>query len=1105
MKPVTRNPAPMVTKPIELIASSKEKNMASSAVPRNSSGTLLASQPAISKLALATALALFYVSTPARADSADAMMRDPNAPGLVRGNSNLATPGLTDNLQSFGVAARVQRVEFAADKQNVAADGRSQIRVTVRLFDAADKKFTSDVPLLLETSRGRIVAVGQSNTAVGAAIDRDSTAVGTQVIAKQGEFSFDLVAPSEPGEALVKVSVGARQQTLKLNFLPDLREMIAVGLIEGVINLRDKKNGVSPVRPSDGFEQEIRRFAREFSDGKGAAGLRTAFFLKGKISGATLLTAAYDSDKDVRDRSFRDIQAEQFYPVYGDASLKGYDAATSGRLFVRVDNGKSYALYGDFNSAEQQFDNDAVQLSRYSRSLTGAKGHWQFERAAFTAFASRDSLHQFVDEQPGRGISGPYRVSFANGVQNSERVEVLVRDRNAPTIILRVLPQVRFVDYDFEPFSGRILFKSPVSSLDENLNPVSIRVAYEIEEGGPKYWVAGVEGRVKLGEFLTLGGNYAKDENPLAKYQLAGINATVKLGEHTQFLAELARSDRGDIVQFGSNSLLTSNAAIGNALTAGAAIGNAWRAEMRHRTEQLEARFYGQRADTTFANTGVSVASGRLEAGGKATYSFAPSVRVIGEVNYSKDLFTDGKRNGETITAAWDVWTNLTVEAGLRRAEQSGAGATLAASAFPGTGVDPISGGQTLVPNAGLSANLNHPYQSTSARLRTTYTPGSNSSVFVEGEQDLNNKSAHAVAVGGDYRFSELGRVYGRSENATGLSGSYGLAGTGRQSATVIGVDTQYMKDGQLFSEYRLRDALAGREAVAAVGLRNFWPVAEGVRLNTTLERVKLLNGTAPVSGASATPTATAAGVGVDYTANPLWKGSARVEVRDADGGKSWLSTVALARKLSDDWTLLARNYAYRQNLDKGDKNYQDRFQVGFAWRETSTNVWNALGKYEYRQELTRSGILNDVNGRVHVVSMDLDYRPTRALWYAGKVAGKWRDDALFGTTSKFDAQLLQGRMIYDITNRWDVGVIGSALGDHGFKNRRTGVGFEAGHIITNNLWLSVGYNFQDLKDRDLLTDYSSKGVFLKLRYKFDENVFARDQLPSGVERTVNP
>ena len=48
---------------------------------------------------------------------------------------------------------------------------------------------------------------------------------------------------------------------------------------------------------------------------------------------------------------FRDIQPEAFYPMYGDSSLKQFDAQTSGRFYARVDRGLGYVMYGDLQTS----------------------------------------------------------------------------------------------------------------------------------------------------------------------------------------------------------------------------------------------------------------------------------------------------------------------------------------------------------------------------------------------------------------------------------------------------------------------------------------------------------------------------------------------------------------------------------------------------------------------------------------------------------------------------------------------------------------------------------------------------------------------------------
>jgi large repetitive protein len=1055
-------------------------------------------------LALSQMLLSYSNMAMAQTESGSAAQRgELNGIPLNRANSNVNATGRQDPKNSFGAAALVSKVEVKLDRSSAPADGLGIVRVSIKLLDASGSMLRGEIPVLLETSRGRILAAGQSISALETAIDRDRTAVGVQALVVNGELTVDVVAPTEPGEAIVRITAGAIQQSAVIDFVPHVRELIAVGLVEGIINIGKKRSALEPVRPGDGFEQEIRRFTREFSGGDGVVGVRGAFFVKGRIKGETLLTAAYDSDKDVRGRMFRDIRSEDYYPVYGDSSLRGYDAQTSGRFYVRVDNGKNYVLYGDFNSVEGQTD-DAVQLSRYNRSLTGVKGQWNEGPLKATAFLSRDHLRLVVDEIAGRGISGPYSTSNGRGVQNTEKVELIVRDRNAPNIILRVVPQVRFVDYDFEPFSGRLLFKAPIASLDESLNPISIRVAYEVDEGGPKYWVGGVEASVKLGSNARIGVNLAKDDNPLGGYKLFGVNATTALGQGTQLQVEVARSDRESTVQFGSNSLVSLNNQLSNpnAVTALAASGTAWRAELRHQSEGLDGRVYAQWIDTDFSNPSASLVSGWMEAGGKFTFGLRPNLRLVGEAVSSKNLVNNGTKKGYSVGLSWDAFANTTIELGLRSAEQSGAGASISSTAFPSSGVDALTGGSTLSGTSlsgtsGFSNQINAPYETTSLRLKATYRPSATTSVFVEAEQDLKDSSAHAAAIGGDYRFSEVGRVYARSEWSSGLSGTYGLAGSGRQSATLLGIDAQYMKDGNVFSEYRLRDALAGREAVAAIGLRNYWQVAQGLRVSTTLERVHVIDG-------PSSPTAKAISLGADYTANPLWKTAGRVEWRDDNSSTSWLSTLGIARKLNADWTVLARNYYFNQDFDNGDLSKQNRLQLGFALRQTATNVRNALGRYEHRSERSISGGVLQTKSNTHILSFDADYHPHRSVWYSGKVAGKWSKEVLAGDVqSNFNAQLIQGRVVYDITNRWDLSAIVSALGDSGFKNRKLGTAIEVGRVLDSNLILGIGYSFKDLKDKDLMTDYSTKGVFIRLRWKFDENLFSKGS--KGIDKTVDP
>jgi hypothetical protein len=204
------------------------------------------------------------------------------------------------------------------------------------------------------------------------------------------------------------------------------------------------------------------------------------------------------------------------------------------------------------------------------------------------------------------------------------------------------------------------------------------------------------------------------------------------------------------------------------------------------------------------------------------------------------------------------------------------------------------------------------------------------------------------------------------------------------------------------------------------------------------------------------------------------------------------LSTLAYTRKLSRDWSLLARNvFSETDNSDArlGDR-LINRAIVGAAFRDTDTNLWNTLVRYEYKLEKD-SAQLDPYNKHAHVFSLHTNYKPYRPLTLSGQFAYKHVQESFAQTQDSFSAYLLAGRVMYDLTERWDAGVFSSALTSKGA--RQYGVGIETGYAVVDNLWLSVGFNLLGFNDDDLVeSDYTRRGVYIRLRYKFDEKLFAR-------------
>jgi hypothetical protein len=1025
------------------------------------------------------------------------------------GQQGIGPRPFTSFLQRLSTPVDKITIKVAGD--NLAADGLTGTDVTVQLLDGKGAKITQDVEVTVEIDGGaRLLLPGRKTTEDGTSRgDIDRIQPGTQALVKGGELQFKLVAPYKPDAVNLRVSVKGVYEKVVVRYVPELRDMIAVGLLEG--RLRSDKfdpRQIVPVREDDGFDEQLRGFTRDFNGGKTNFGARAAMYLKGKVKGDYLLTLAYDSDKYTHRTLFQDVDPNAFYPVYGDSSTRGVDAQSSGKLYVRIDDKLSYLLWGDYTTADS---NPARQLSQYSRSMPGLRGHYEEGNITANGFVARESMRQVIDEFPARGVSGPYSVSNPNGVTGSEKIEIIVRDRNQRAIVLKATALSRSIDYEFEPFSGQILFKSAVPSIDDQLNPVSIRVTYEVEQGGQKYSVYGGDVALKLTPDLTIGVAAARDNNPAAPYEVTGANVRLKLSKNTEVIAEVARTS--SVVNTNANGFNANNSA-NFAGQSGEVTGSAARVEIRHSDETLRARGYAVRTTDGFNNSSAGITGGRTEIGVSGTYQVNKQLSVNAEHIHTEDRIGNTQSDATSIGGDLKLSDRLTIGAGARHVAQNAlslasvigntcSNGTAASSNGYNSGygisqqgnqqIDPATG-QLVVcsPTALSTTTAPTGLDRTSLYGRGTYRVTDTVTLNGEVQRELGDDASTLYRIGADWQVADKTRIYSRYEHSRSFGGAYGL-GVGATAGTfALGVDTQYMEDGTLYSEYRLRDAENGKQVQSAIGLRNGWRLAEGLRMTTNVERLT-----------SSAGNANAAGLGLEYTANELWKASGRVEWREDANNTNWLVTLGLARKLDRNWTLLARDYAsiVSARTAAGADSNQNRFQVGFAYRPVDNNKFDALGLYERKRDHNASAAINSTTD---IISLRGNYHPTRQWWLSGRFAHKSVDELLLGSVQDgYRASLVGGRVTYDITNRWSLGGIMSVLqGSGGAK--QYAYGLEVGYILVDNLYLTAGYNWRGFRD-DALTgsDYTNRGWVLGVRYKFDEDVFKKGD-PSA-NKTLNP
>jgi hypothetical protein len=172
--------------------------------------------------------------------------------------------------------------------------------------------------------------------------------------------------------------------------------------------------------------------------------------------------------------------------------------------------------------------------------------------------------------------------------------------------------------------------------------------------------------------------------------------------------------------------------------------------------------------------------------------------------------------------------------AGLSGSLASGSGGGVLG--FGNQALDPATG-QPLIEAAGLPAALNPlpagtRLSSDSVRLGLGWQVGERLTLGGEVEHEVARRRTPPLAVGADWRLTDWARLYTRWEQQSGWTTCKVSAPPTRARRRWCSASSgQPLADTQVFSEYRLRDAVSGADLQLASGLRRQWTVAEGLGL----------------------------------------------------------------------------------------------------------------------------------------------------------------------------------------------------------------------------------------------------------------------------------
>ena len=231
----------------------------------------------------------------------------------------------------------------------------------------------------------------------------------------------------------------------------------------------------------------------------------------------------------------------------------------------------------------------------------------------------------------------------------------------------------------------------------------------------------------------------------------------------------------------------------------------------------MQARLFVGRSDASFDNPESVLSGGRKEISARASYRFSDKTRLNGEAIRTSDQISGGTLTGAQLALDTAIAKGLRLQTGVRHAKSD-----VAAANTPQLGIGSVD------------------FTSAFARLAAQVPNLPNLTAFTRYERSLSDDK-QSFQIGGEYQIANRSRLYIAHEFLDSFGGLYALNESQRQYNTRFGLESDYMKNGSLFGEYRLGSGIDGRSAQAALGLRNLWNLSPGLKLSTSFERVQTL------------------------------------------------------------------------------------------------------------------------------------------------------------------------------------------------------------------------------------------------------------------------
>lgn len=967
---------------------------------------------------------------------------------------------------------------------------------------------------------GGAITVSGAHAPAGSAV-----AVMGQRVPVDGDGNFVVQRIVPAGDHVVSVEVpqsGGKSMFIERSVSIPQSDWFYVGLADLTVGRRTGDAGIETVRSGE--------FDKAYTKG------RLAFYLKGKIKGQYLLTAAADTgegklstlfrgldEKDARSVLKR-LDPDDYYPVYGDGSTFTEDAPTQGKFYVRLERGDSHVMWGNYKTAIGH----TTYLAN-SRALYGAQARYRSpetttsgeRRTEVTLYAAQPGTLPQREELRATGGSA-FFLKRQDITIGSDTVKLEVRDP-VTGVVRKSMVLVEGEDYEIDELQGVLLLRRPVPSIMGSAGPVRasanggddawLVVSYEYTPSSANVDGYAYGGRTEhwLGEHVRLGATGVSEKTDIADQQAVGADILLRKSEKTWIEAEVA-SSRGP----GFTSVISTDGGLTSSEGTAAGRRNvsalAWRlkgeGDLKELTgDRLRGRLggYFEEREGGFQTLSQNVSVDERVWGAHVSLDVSKGLELSGAYDSRRDdngiVEQEGSgtvtiRPSEGWKAAlglnWRARTNPLAQGTGYNGEQLVAGArvdhqlseTVALYAF-GQGTVLQRGDLRANDRGGAGMRLQLADQMALSGELSYGTLGWGALGAIDYEPDADTHYYIGYKLDPDRAWSDTGSL---------------LQGTD-SGALVAGVRSRMSDELSVFSENNL-DMFGRKRTMGQTYGVNFQPTSAWT-LTSGFESGQIRDdrivGGVKVSDFDRFAISTAATYkGEDDRLVARIRGEFRHE-RSSDGSRdanTWLGGMKVGWTPDEALTLQASAdllFAEAKGISALRNGEYVEASLAAAYRPVDNDRLNLLFKYSFLYDIpgvAQTNAAGDLNGpgqQSHILSVDANYDINRWLTLGGKY-GMRLGSSLDRTTGEWlraDAHLGILRADVHVLKKWDLLAEARILYLPGSKTADYGFLAAAYRHMGDNFKLGAGYNFGRFTDdlRDLT--FNDQGFFLNAVGKF--------------------